>query len=467
MSKALVWWLPDFSSINYGSKDEKIEEANISNILRLFNLWRISDNELSSKVSSLLGMDLENIDTINYVNLLYKQSIKSYQETFLIDIKAPFLNTVFTNATEIIKFLRLTSSSTNKERRQIYCDLIKIMFCFHEIEKRPQMQKAEENTKKLVSDNFFTEKPSAPGKFKLDISAVMEKKQWEDYFETSWKYFKTMPGWAFKAIKCTLRFRWKSSEKMMVKMLWSEKWNANITELINDSMWIELEASTTKDSIYLLEYLYFLHKEKWNLQQTDFRQKIWFYTKSDLDDFCALDALSDDFKTYLRQELTSLQKNHGTAKYQDCKFQWMVTLPGWNINGLESRVVVRWNKNQSGLSSSKIIDGKKKISAMIWLRWWVSGSYIQRIVGDISSNEDVKKNTVAIFESIIEKLVKVQIPKRSRNIYSSKIRLEEIIKNTSQYPEFIVNAIRKKFYQGSKVDDIVEAVKNWTQKGLS
>jgi hypothetical protein len=44
-------------------------------------------------------------------------------------------------------------------------------------------------------------------------------------------------------------------------------------DLIQDSIGVELEAENKEDSIYLLEYEYFVHKTNGNIDSTDFRQK--------------------------------------------------------------------------------------------------------------------------------------------------------------------------------------------------
>lgn len=466
MSSGLVGGLDEFSRINYWKESERLRDINMSNILRLFNLWNISDEELEEKVNELLDLNLDNPEVITYINTLYKKWIKTYQEVFLIDLKAPFSNESFDDKGDIINFLKCTSISKNKERRQIYCDLVKIMFCYHEVEKHPEMKNAEKNTKEFVSENYLNGDAFNVGKFDLDLSKIMGKKEDEDYFETKWTYSKKMPGGNFKRMNCTLRFRGKSTEKMVIKMLWSEKWNANVLEIINDSMGIELEAENKKESIYLLEYEYFVHKDKGNINQTDFRQKLWFYSEEDIDNFSIQEGLSNEFRIYLLEELKELKKPHGTMKYQDCKFQWMVTLPNGRTNGLESRVVIMWNKNQSGLSSSKIVDGKKIISAMIWLRWWVSERYINRIVNEISLNPDIKKDVSHIFKDFTKKLVGINVPKLGKRIYSSQLRLEEVVKNGYEYPDFIVNAITMKFYPKSSLCEVEKAVKEWTQKAL-
>lgn len=467
MTQALVGWIDQFSKINYWKKDENIESIDISKILHLFNLKDVSDEELEERVSKLLpdSMDINSQETLDYINSIYKKSITTYRETFLIDIKEPFVSQTFKSTSELITFLKCTVNSLHKERRQIYCDLVKMMFCYNEIEKYPQMKYAEDNTHTLIAENYL--KPWANKIGHFDLSKIMSKKEGKDYYETSGAYFKKMPhGW-LKKISCTLRYRWKSHEKMLVKMLWSPTWSAKIIDIIKDSIGIELEADNKDESIYLLEYQYYIHKKLGNIDQTELRQKPWFYQESDIEDFCKKEELWDEFLEHISKKLTALKKQNGTMKYQDCKWQWFVDLGNGVMNGCESRVVIKWNKNQSGLSASEIIDGKKIIDAIIGLRWWVSKSYVKRICKNIKNIPEVYKNIEAIEKDYLDKLIRVAIPKMNRNIYSSKQRLEEIISNASEYPEFILNAIKKSFYPNATIQEITEAVKSWTQEQLA
>jgi hypothetical protein len=154
-------------------------------------------------------------------------------------------------------------------------------------------------------------------------------------------------------------------------------------------------------------------------------------------------------------------------KYQDCKLQWMIELEWWKLNGAESRVVIKWNKNQSWISASEVLDGKKIIEAVIGMRWWVSKSYVQKVVDKVCSIPWIEKSNDFILENYLGGLIKVQVPKLNRNIYSSLSRLEEVVKNAHEYPEFIVNAIMKHFNYTWELKDAIERIKDWTMRAMS
>ena len=103
---------------------------------------------------------------------------------------------------------------------------------------------------------------------------------------------------------------------------------------------------------------------------------------------------------------------------------------------------------------------------MIWLRWWASKSYIQRIVDSIKEAPEVQKNHKAIFEDIVYRLIPVEVPKKWRSIYSTQERLEEIIENAQEWPRFILQALSKSLYNWLRLEQIEEAIKEGTQKAL-
>lgn len=464
-SRVLVWGIQAFWSINYAFDGDSIHDVKSSRILNLFNLWDISDDDLHERVSREIWKDIDSPEGLEYINELYFKALSLYKEKFLIELKKPFIDKCFKDSGEVLRFLKLTVKSSS-DKRQIYCDLIKIMFCLDEVAKNSQMKNAEQNALRLVTDSYFQADDQSVGKFDFDLASIHSKKQGKDYYETSWYYFKRMKSWGFKKIPCVLRYRWKSAEKMVIKMLSTDKGSSNILDIIKDSIWVELEASNKEDSIYLLEYLYHIHREKWEINQTEFRQKPWFYSKADLERFSKMEELSEDFREHLSCCLGQVKKRMGTTKYKDCKFQWMVNVWVGALNGCESRVVLAWNKNQSWLSASEIVDGKKIVEAMIWLRWWVSKSYISRIVDKISWMPWIFKDRSIIEEELLAGLVKVQVPKMNRNIYSSLSRLEEVVKNASSYPPFIVNAIKKQYPLKTQEPELIEAIKAGTQKVL-
>jgi len=460
MTKWLIWWLPDFSNINYFREWTSFQDINISKILKLFNLSDTTDDEIEEEIEKLLDMNLNNSNTLDYINSMYQKSIWLYTNNLLIDLKKPFSNNIFKNKHDVINFLKATTNSKFEWRRQIYCDLIKIMFCFNEVEKYSQMKNAEKNTNDFVADNILESSNSMPWYFKMDLSLIMNKKENKDYYETKWHYFKKI-GNGFKRINCTLRYRGKSTEKMVIKMLWNEKWASNILDIIKDSIWIELEADSKEESIYLLEYLYLMHKEKWDIDMSEFRQKASFYSKNDINDFCKQNYIDESFKEDLNRRFKVVKKVNASNKYQDWKVQWLVQVRDREYNGCESRVVIKWNRNQSGMSASEIIDWKKIIDAVVWLRWWVSEKYIQKLSENISNHSNIKKTKEVILEDFLKKLLKVTIPRRKTiKIYSTKWRLKDIIKNAEKYPTFIVQAIKSYFNLTKSLEEIISDVKN-------
>ncbi len=466
MPQALVWWIDEFTKINYWKEGENFDSVELSGILHLFNLKDISDEELEKRVSNLLWKDhdIHSPETLTYVTSLYQKALTTYKNTFLIDIKEPFVSQKFHSGSDIIRFLKLTATSWHKERRQIYCDLVKMTFCHHEVERHPQMKYAEENTKQFIANNYLKSCVPEIGNFDFDLSKIMEKKEWKDYYETRGTYSKVLPNGQRKKINCTLRYRWKSADKMLVKMLWNKTWSAKIMNIIKDSIGIELEADNKEESFHLLEYQYYVHKKHGNIEQTEFRQKLWFYTQEDIKDFCDKQEASNEFREYISTKLSALKKSNGTAKYQDCKLQWMIDLGDGMLNGCESRVVIKWNKNQSGLSASEIVDGKKVIEAMIGLRWWVSKSYIKSVIKNIWELPNIYKNNNSIESEFLKNLIKVPVPKLNRNIFSTTSRLEEVITNASTYPDFIVSAIKKSFFPKLCLEEVVNHVRAKAQE---
>ena len=467
----LVGWRDEFgTNIHYWWKDIDFEDVKVSDILRLFNLKNINDTELENRISIEMWIDLNKQESIDHINSIYEKSISMYIDIFLIDIKTPFITkrwNHFKNKGDFITFLRKNHSTTKKDIRQVYCDLTKIMFCFNEIKRYPQMTNAEKYAKELISDNVINNVNNIKSwEFVFDLSQFMEKKQWKEYFEWEWTYKKRMPWWWFKSINCKLRFRWKSEEKIIVKILWSERWFWDIWEIIKDSVGLELESTDKIENwIYLLEYEYFLYKELWII--SEFRQKPWFYSQWDLSQFIKDETLCSEFRDFLRN-LEIIKKKNGTYKYKDCKFQWSLFSRDGKEFWFESRYVEKWNKNQSWMSNSAIVDGKKLRDAIIWLRWWVSESYLKRIVNNIINDPDILKEGNYILEDFLSWLVKVNVPWLNRNIYSSNWRLSEIIANAHKYPEFIVNAI-KKFYKIKDYSQVISHVKKtvWDQITIS
>lgn len=447
-NRVLVHWRDEFGSgINYWSDEMTLEDIHLAEVLKLFNLWWVSDEELEKSVSNSLELDLDDPVTIRYINTLYRDAISLYIDTFLIDIKEPFRSINFKNKSEVIWFLRSTSMAKSHDRRQIYCDLVKIMFCLDEVEKKPELKNAEEHARSFVKDNYID--PSIPDIWRLDnynFQWLEQKKENKDYYETSCRYYKKMlSGWE-KAIDCTMRFRWKTKERMVVKMLGNNQGWYDIDEVIRDSIGVELEPrKNNKDRIYLLEYQYLIQCKAWDESNIDFRQKPGFFTQEELEWYQEDDELHPKFKKALKT-LSALKKRQGTAKYQDAKTQWKVWVWFGVKNGCEQRTVKKWNKNQSWFSASEIVDGWKVIDAMIWLRWWVSESYVKRIVDNVAMNQEVEKDKDTILQSYLSKYRRVFIPKLNRNIYTSLDRAYEIVENAVEYPVFVVDVLKRELF---------------------
>jgi len=436
-------WIDSFGKINYWLPEESIEDIGVKNLLNLFNLWELSDSELTEGVENILWMNLSDINTISYINTLYQNAINLYQNTFLIQIKQPFIWKIFKDKKDVIDFLKSTSKFNKRtSRSQLYCDLVKIMFTYNEVQKYPQLKNAEEYANTFVKNNILS-KIFNCWYFELKESKLEKKKVWEDYYETSWVYNKTMPGWWYKQINVTFRYRWKSQEKIIVKALSSEKWATKIQDLIKDWIGIEFQWENKLDTIYLLEYFHFLHAKNGNINQTDFRQKLSFYTEEQLANIANMDEISDEFKEFIEHRwCPCVQRKNGTNKYQDCKFTGYIETDDHQFIWLESRVTTKRNKNQSGLSCSKVVDGKKIRDAMIWLRWWVSDKYIDRLVETVSKSKKVEKDKGLIKEEYLKNTIRVTIPGLNRKIYSSAWKLEHIIVRAKDYPDYIVDAIR-------------------------
>lgn len=462
MNEPYVTWNEEFSRIDYEGDEVTISNTNLGNLFKLFNLGGIKPEELRSKISEELWMNIEKQETINYVNELYQKALVMYREIFFIDLRKPFNDINFRTSDDIVKFLQKTASWWNLERRQVYCDLTKIMFWFHLIDENPRMKNAEDDTYTLIAENYLKWIDSQVWNFEFNIASIMAPVEWKEYRETEWVYRKRYPSGKIKEIPCKLRFRWKSHEKMLIKILWSEKGNTKITDLVNDSMWLELEPENIGDEIYLFESIYFLFKNLGNVSQTDFRQKPWFFTTDEIKQYISDETLHPDFREFLAESIQTKVKKHGTSKYKDCKWQWDVEIEPWRINWLEARVVSPWNKNQSWLAASEVIDGSKVIDALIWLRGWVSASYIKRISKNVAMKEWIEKDAKTIEEQYISKLTKVQIPWIKHIIYSSPFRLQEIVQNAKSYPDFVVNAIRKHLGSRQSIEKIVEWVKAGT-----
>lgn len=425
-------------------------------------MWGLSDEELRSQISQELWMDIGKSETLDYINDLYTRAVEMYSETFAIDLRAPFNNMHFSKTSDVLDFLKKTATSTYKERRQIYCDLVKLTFWFHLIEKTPQMKNAESDMNILIWENFLRDNMSEVWSFNLDIAKTMDKVPWKEYRETDWIYHKKMANGKTKQIPCILRFRWKTHQKMLIKILWSEKWNMKLTDLINDSMGLELEPKNDWDEIYLFESIYFLFKKLGDVWKTDFRQKPGFFSNEELKHFSQNENLHPEFRDFLTENIASKVKKHGSSKYKDCKWQWSVEVEPGMINGLEARVVKKWNKNQSWFSASEIIDGGKVLDALIGLRGWVQDSYIKKIAQSVAKKDTILKDAEKIQELYLSKLIKVQIPKKNKKIYSNQFRLLEIIKDAYEYPEFIVNAIRKHIWSKQSIEEIINQTKNGT-----
>ncbi len=464
----LIYWRNEFGlGINYCSKNLWFDNVKMSDLLHLFNLKNVSDEELEKRILDELWINLDNKRSIEYINEIYEKSISMYQEILLIELKFPFTKNRwnhFKYKSDFISFLRKNHTSSKKDMRQIYCDITKIMFCYNQIQKYPQMLNSEKYANEIFTDFFLNKKEIKCWEFQFDFSQFMSHKPWKTYFEWKWIYTKKMKNGSSIKIKCKLRFRWKTPEKTIVKILWSEKWFWDVDEIIKDSIGFELESSNKNENgIYLLEYLYFLYKKIWNINE--FRQKPWFYSQANLDSFLKNDNLSKEFRDFL-SNLDTLSKKNWNSKYQDCKFQWKWKTRNQEEFFFEARYVESWNKNQSGMSNSKIIDWKKLRDAIIWLRWWVSENYLIKILNDIKKDSDIKKNEDCILKELLNWVIRVNIPHFSKKIYSSNWRLSEIIANANDYPDFIVNAIKKE-HRFTNISDIMSYVKKVAWKGIS
>ena len=138
-NSALVGWRDEFGTgINYWWDNTTFKDIKMSDILNLFNLSNINDEELEDRILSEMWIDLDKKESIDYINNIYEKSINMYINTFLINIKKPFINDSghhFKNKKDFIEFLRKNHISNKIDSRQIYCDLTKIMFCYNFIYK--------------------------------------------------------------------------------------------------------------------------------------------------------------------------------------------------------------------------------------------------------------------------------------------------------------------------------------------
>lgn len=453
--------LIEFNSIDYGAEKTELKDINVSELLKLFNLWNLSDIELEKEIYRISWIDINKTIDLKYLQSLYEEALSIYQNTFHIKIRSPFSDYIFRSKSDVTNFLKRTNTSSNTDRRQIYCDLIKITFSLHQIEQHPVMSAMEDYTFNYIQNSFINTPMPQVWRFgDLSLASLANKKKNKDYYEVETIYYKQLPsGWE-QEIPCFLRYRWKSRERMVVKMLWNNQQWISINDIIKDGIWEELEPrKNNRDRIYLLEFQYLNLKRIWKEDTFKFRAKPGYFSEEEIEEYALMDDLDEGFRLELLN-LDYIVKKAWTMKYQDCKWQqrylvWK-SLQVW----IEARTVKKWNKNQSWYAASEIVDWEKTIDAMIWLRWWVSRSYIERIANKVAENQNVEKDRNKILESYIKKYRRVYIPWRSRNIYSSVDRMFEIVENAAEYPRFIVDVlIRELGIKDFNVMELIESVK--------
>lgn len=445
-------WLYEFSSIIMKNQTQVMEakQTDLLSIVNLFNIIWLSDYELIALLNNKYWIDIKSEKWIEYFQKLYDEAINIYTQELLIDLRSPFKWHKFKSSHSIINFLKNTYTSWHTERRQIYCDLTKLMFVLSELDKYPTVNSAETDTNEFISDYIINN-----SNINTDVSQFMQKKEWEEYYE--WKWIYTVideNGWE-KKIPFTLRFRWKTRAKVALKLLFNEEWKIDVTEACQDNIWYEFETKEIENSIYFLQLDYNIRRLSWcDITQTDYRQKPGFYNEEELKSFSNHPHLSSDFKEVIKKNFKPFKRSTGSNKYKDAKWKWPVKNRKWEETWCEWRTVIEWNKNQSWLSNSKIIDWRKKILAMIGMRWWVSENYISRIIKHIKETYNIEKSEERIHDFFIEWLIPVNIVWSNRKVYSTEKTLRRIVKFWENTPDFIARSIAK--YTKKTVEEILQ-----------
>jgi hypothetical protein len=433
----LVWWIKEFSNIEIEWQEKTLKNIMDSefSINQFFNTNWLTKKNISEVIFDNIWININNREWINSIQEIYEKAIDIYINELLIELKKPFIWLKFKNKDSIISFINKTLDDNFPERRQIYCDLIKIMFHLWKIKLNPQLNNIEKNCDKVISKNIFNDKD-----FIFDGEDLMNiknngdfEKKW--YYEINWIY--NHKSWSKKF---KLKFRPKTEKKIVLKYLYSQK-NVNDLDIIKDSIWFEFECESIEESIYFLEKIYFIYKEKWlypGKNTADFRQKYWFYNKDIID---KLPFLTEEFKEYFNNNLKSSKKITWNDKYKDCKFVWFIRI--WNSSTwVEWRVTIKWNKNQSWLASNEITNWKKRILSILWLRWWVSDNYIKRVVSHIKEGW-TKKNAEQIHNYYFRLLTQINIPRINKKLYSTIPTMNYIQNNSTNTPNFILDATKR------------------------
>lgn len=476
----LIWWLEKYSDITLQDQKnelvwEKSYETGKVSVIDFFNLKWLSDSDIEKLIIERLHIgeyeeheEYHNLNTkkiLKQIQSLYDEAIEIYQEELLIDLRKPFTNQKFKNIHDAIIFCKNTYTCNNKDRRQLYCDIIKIMYWLAQINNSWILDSLDDEAINYVNQNIIN-----TWDFSFNISELfedMKNSKKTGIHSMQGEYIIKYDSWWEKRIPIKMKFRGKKKRKMILKAFYSSKNIDHIYEIIKDSIGIELEVESKENAFYILQHYYKRLNNGLTRKLEEYKQKPGFFEENDIQKAMEDPLLDDDFKEFLKNnwEITQ-QKNTGSHKYKDAKFigreliqteQWEETI------FIEERVVLSDNKNQSGIASDKVINGKKKILSMVGLRWWVSRSYIRRVVED-TIWKWVKKQKEKIVDEYIKGMIQINVG--DRVVYTTETRIERILKTVNEYPPHIIQAIRKhspRLWEAYDIDSLIRKVKDETK----
>lgn len=426
----IVPTIPDFSDQVFSERAQRILQEWGLNVelewkdgteteMDLFLLPRFkSASELRKLIIAKIWIDIWTKEWIKKVWVLLKEASDFYVRELWRNIPRELLDYKFKRQSDVMSFIEKT---INWNRRQTYCNIVKVIFLLWELRKEERLKHIDEKARIAIRDRFRF--------FQFNDPDFPIKKNVTTWCLTKWD----------KTIKFTLRFRAKSETSNILKMWYNPDYYS--ADLLNDAIWLEFEVSTSDDAVIIQSTIYeklwmndsnYRLEDKWMLDH----QSAWESDDNNskeqriLLDWGDSELLSSDFIELCSIAKTGRKKNT-PKKYKDLKSVFKMNVrknPDREDSqkipaSFEVKTILSDNRNEAWLANHKIYDYFKRVLFIIRLQWYVTENYLKFIINKMfDENPELQFNKDEVLEHYKKSLTSVSIPKTKIVYYVSPNR---------------------------------------------
>jgi len=439
----LKWWdrtinprLPEFSDLWVSESANRILEEGWIQIwdgikeaateLDIFSLVWKNNDELKRIIKQKTWIDISSIEWRRYVQLVYENSIKFYEDVLYRIPSQEVKWYDMTKESEIYKFLQSTHKSGN--RRQTYCNIVKIMFLFLE-QSSAQLDSLDEKSQVAINDLFVPHMICDTSWFPKDVAETFATIIYD-----SW-------DWNQRNIRFKIKFRAKTASSNVLKLWYNPEYKS--AALISDAIGLEYEVEDPNDLLCIQSYFYTkIFAEKWihtSVSDKNILELLWDNRDWIHDDFYDLLPSNNGDKGKIKKQTW--------ITYRDLKTTVKLPVPT-NPNNRDSqkiltwfefRWVLSWNKNNSWLADHRIYNYFKRIEFMIRMQGYVTESYIKLVINKLfEENPEVKFSKDKILKHYLWALFRIHIWRKKKPLYTTEQRYQTLSQRSDLYPEWII-----------------------------